>query len=110
MKNPLITVFRMSIMVILAAKILNWFLHFSDETNRVLNIIMFSLIGTAYLVMGFKLENRLKRIIIMTCGIALIILNFFETNSIVSIAGILCILVPMLIARFNPDEQPINAK
>jgi hypothetical protein len=104
-KNALYTVFIILIALVLAGKVLNWILNFSDETNHILNSTMFILIGVAYIVVGFVWDNWLIKTAIITCGIFLIIMNFFESNTILNVIGIVCILTPMLIARFNKEKN-----
>jgi len=103
MKNTVFTAFRILIFLILIGKVLNWFLNFSDETNKLLNIAMFTLIGVGYIVMGYVWDNKFKKIVITTCGAFLIIMNFFDNTVALGIIGIVCILIPMLIARFYKE-------
>ena len=104
MKKTLFTIFRILIGIILVGKISNWFLNYSDETNHILNAGMFTLIGIAYLVGGFIWDKKLTNIIFLICGIYLIAMNFIDDFGLKSIIGIVCILTPMLIARFSPEE------
>lgn len=104
MKKTLFTIFRILIGIILVGKISNWFLNYSDETNQILNAGMFTLIGIAYLVGGFIWDKKLTNIIFLICGIYLIAMNFIDDFGLKSIIGIVCILTPMLIARFSPEE------
>ncbi len=105
MKNNLFTIFRISILLVLIAKILNWFFDFNDETNRMLNMTMFSLIGIAYLVMGYVWDTKLTKIVITICGLFLIGMNFLESSTLLHLFGIVCILTPMLIARFSKENN-----
>ena len=105
MKNTLLTAFRILIILVLTGKVLNWFLDFSPQTNQILNITMFTLIGIAYIVMGYVWDGKLRKIVITTCGVILIEMNFFDNTVALDIIGIVCILIPMLIARFYKDED-----
>lgn len=105
MKNTLFTAFRNLIVLVLIGKVLNWFLDFSAVTNQILNITMFTLIGIAYIVMGYVWDNKFKKIVITTCGVLLIAINFFDNTVALDIIGIVCILIPMLIARFYKGED-----
>lgn len=105
MKNVLSTIFRASIGIVLIGKILNWFLNFSDGINQMLNTSMFCLIGIAYIVIGYVWNKKLVKIIIITCGLFLIIMNFFPKNAVLYMLGIACILTPVLIARFNKEKE-----
>lgn len=104
MKNKIFTAFKILIALVLIGKILNWFLNFSQETNQQLNMAMFSLIGIAYVVMSYSWNQQLLRIGIMSCGLFLIVMNFFPATTPLEIVGIVCILAPMLIARFYKEK------
>ncbi len=108
MKNAFFTAFKFLIALVLIEKILNWFLKFSNETSQVLNIIMFSLIGIAYIAVGYVWNNKLLKTVILTCGVFLITMNFFDDNLILEIVRIVCILTPMLVARFNKVKNGEN--
>ena len=108
MKKILNIIFLILIGIVLIGKISNWFLNYSDETNQILNAGMFTLIGIAYLVGGFVWDKKLINIIFMVCGIYLIVMNFISDFGLKSIIGIVCILTPMLIARFSPEETDKN--
>lgn len=104
MKNILLKAFRFLILIILIGKISNWFLHYSDETNQMLNAGMFTLIGIGYLMGGFIWKKKLTNIIFLVCGVYLIVMNFINDFSLNSIIGIICIVTPLLIVRFSPEE------
>ncbi|MDF3076683.1 MAG: hypothetical protein K0S09_572 [Sphingobacteriaceae bacterium] len=101
----LFQVFRVLIAIILVAKISNWFFHFNDETNRLLNAAMYCLIGIAYLAMGFIWDGKLFKLLIIACGLFLIVVNFVTPNTILNILGIVCILTPLLIARTYKESK-----
>lgn len=101
MKNILFIIFRVLIALVLIGKILNWFFNFSDELNQMLNLTMYTLIGIAYLAMAYVWDGKLLKIVIMICGTFLIIRSFLSDSIAFDIAGIICILMPMLIARFT---------
>ena len=105
MKKTLYTIFTGLIFVILIGRMLGWVLHFSEAVNNVLNIVMFSLIGITYIVMAVVWDNRLVKILMFICGVFMIAINFFESNSTLNIIGIACMLTPMLIARFSNEKD-----
>lgn len=96
------------LMILIAANISDWFFNYSSETNHVLNSAMFTLIGIAYLTFSWGIEKTVLKIIIGTCGIYLIAMNFLSDNTWVSIIGIVCLLVPMIIGKFLPDDGEEN--
>ncbi|MBY0478982.1 MAG: hypothetical protein K2Q24_15145 [Chitinophagaceae bacterium] len=105
MKNILFTLFKILIAFVLVGKFLNWFLDFNDRTNQMLNSTMFTLIGITYIVMGNTWQHPFKKMTIITCGVYLIGMNFFNKHTALDIIGIICILVPMLIARFYKEDR-----
>ncbi len=105
MKNKLFKLFQILVIMIFIGKILNWFLKFDTGTNQILNTAMFCLIGIAYLVMGYVWDKKILKILITACGIFLIVMNFVPGRTWLSILGIVCILVPMIIARFQKKEN-----
>jgi hypothetical protein len=108
MNKFFIQVFLVLIGIVLIGKISNWFLHYNDFTNQILNIFMFCLLGIAFIITGFSWENKLIKSIFISCGILLITLNFFPKNSILQILGILGILTPMLITKFYKRTEMPN--
>ncbi|MCJ8497127.1 sodium/glutamate symporter [Chryseobacterium salipaludis] len=108
MKKNLHKLFLILIGIVLIGKLSSWFLNYNDETNHILNIGMFTLIGIAYLVGGFVWGKKPVNIIFLTCGTYLIIMNFIGDFGLKPIIGIVCILTPMLIARFSRDETDEN--
>lgn len=108
MKTALVNIFKIFAVTILAAKILNWFLHFSPQTNELVNSVMFILIGIAYLVVGYKFKDTFRRMVMRACGMYLLIMNFLENNTLLTIGGILCLVIPMLMSRFYREKRLLN--
>src|SRR5690242_12510867 len=105
MKNILFTIFKVLIVLVLTGKIVNWFVNFSDETNYLLNTVMFCLIGISYLVMGYVWETKWVKGVAFACGLFIIVMNFLPKNITADIFGIACILIPMLIAGFYKEKD-----
>jgi len=105
MKKTLTLIFQVLLGIVLLGKISNWFLDYSEETNHMLSAGMFTLIGVAYLVGGFVWEKKLTNVIFLICGTYLIAMNFISDFELKSILAIVCILTPMLLARFSPKES-----
>ena len=105
MKNALFTLFRIAIALVLVGKILNWSLDFSDETNRFLNMTVFGLIGIAYIVTGFAWDQMWKRMLTTACGILLLVVNFFESRTVLTLLGLTCLLTPILLARLHQRKD-----
>lgn len=110
MKKTAIIVFRVLIGLVLIGKISNWFLDYSDETNKILNTAMFCLIGIAYIFVGITWDKKWMKLVFIVCGLYLIVMNFLEPHVMLSIIGILCTLIPILIARFLPAEKELEVK
>ena len=109
MKKILHKIFLTLLGIILIGKISNWFLNYSDETNQILNIGMFTIIGISFLFMGFTLKKKLLNIMYIVCGTYLIGMNFIGNFQLKSIIGIICILAPILVAKLSPEESDNKA-
>jgi hypothetical protein len=72
--------------------------------NRVIHGVMFTLIGLAYLVMAYAWAPAFPRLVIFLCGLLLLVLTFLDKNTWSDITRIGCIVVPMLIARFQKEK------
>ncbi|MFD2516010.1 hypothetical protein ACFSRY_19210 [Pontibacter locisalis] len=105
MKKALLLIFIILIGIILIGKISNWFLNYSYETNHIINTAMYTLIGIAYLVGGFIWNKKLINIIFLICGLYLTGMNFIADFGLKSVIGFICILLPMLIARFSSEQR-----
>ncbi len=105
MKKISLKIFFILIGIVLIGKISNWFLNYSDETNEILNTIMFCLIGISYLAFSWTFEKNVMKFVFAICGIYVILMNFIPDYSWDSIIGIVCILTPMIIGRFLPEEE-----
>ncbi len=91
--------------IVLIGKVFGRFLDFSDETHQLLNTAMFSLIGVSYLTFAWAYEKPLLKAIFLICGIYVILMNFIpDFGWMKTIIGIVCILTPMIIGRFFPNE------
>jgi hypothetical protein len=105
MKKTTHFLFTILIFIVLIARIVGWFVNFSDDIDKILTTAMFTLIGIAYVVMGFTWDNKLSQFIMVTCGVLLIVFNFFETTMTLNIIGIVCILTPLIIARLDQKKR-----
>ncbi len=108
MKNLAFILFKVALFSVLIGKVLNWFLNFSDQVNQILNTSMFCLLGIGYFIAGLAWTNKWLKGIFIACGIYLVVMNLIEKNTFLTVIGIACILSPMLIARFSPDEKEEN--
>ena len=106
MKNTLLKIFRLLFIIVLIAKILNWFLNFSEATNQILNVVMFSLIGLYFIVVGYQFNGKTLKVIFLICGSYLIVMNFFPKNTVLTLIGIACVLIPLVIGRFSKETRP----
>ncbi|MEY8847216.1 hypothetical protein AB9K26_00215, partial [Psychroserpens sp. XS_ASV72] len=83
-------------------------LNFDYETNKILNITMFCLIGIAYLAFAWAFDNIKLKIVLTICGIYLIVMNFIPQFSWNSIIGIACILTPMIIGKVLSKKDELE--
>ncbi len=66
---------------------------------------MFSLIGIAYLTISWVFDKTILKTVFAICGIYLIIMNFITDSSWSSIIGIVCLVIPIIIGKFLPEEK-----
>lgn len=100
-----VQIYRILLAIVVVGKISNWFLNYSDETNKILSTAMFCLIGMAYLVLAWAFDKFILKLIFLSCGLYLIVLNFLANFGWNSIIGIVCVLTPIIIGRFLPEED-----
>ena len=105
MKKAIIIVPILAFAGIFIAKISNWFFHYSDETNKWINMTMFCFIGIWYIADSFKQRTREIQALFLACGIYLILMNFFERTSVISIVGIISIILPVYFIRKNRKRK-----
>jgi hypothetical protein len=105
MRNIIFTIFKILIAIVLFGKLLGIVLNFSNGINQILNIAMFSLIGISYVVIGYIWDDKISKTLFITCGLYLIIMNFFQSMVVLNILSIVCILTPMLLSYFNMRKQ-----
>jgi uncharacterized membrane protein len=105
LRSNTLKIYRILIGIVLIGKISNWFLNYSDETNKILSTAMFCLIGIAYLSFSWAFDKTILKLLLAICGMYLIIMNFIPDFSWNSIIGIVCILTPMIIGKFFTKED-----
>ncbi|KIA82574.1 hypothetical protein OA84_10460 [Kaistella solincola] len=71
---------------------------------------MFIVIGIAFMIFSYALSNKLNKSIVFLCGVYLIVMNFLPDNEVISIIGIICLVVPMLIGRFSREMREIDSE
>ncbi|RXK61945.1 hypothetical protein ESA94_02730 [Lacibacter luteus] len=107
MPKLLLGILRAALLLILALKIINLFLHFPKEINALLNAAMFTLIGINFILVGSKWDKPIIKIIFSVCGLYLVVMNFFSSTALLNVIGIVCILTPIIIARFSTDKEKL---
>lgn len=99
----LVTVSILAILVLLA-KMSNWFMDYDEQTAGLINTIMFVVIGLAWCVFGFFREDRKTGAIIIACGLYLMVMSFLPESDLLNVLAIVGMLVPMLISRFRKGK------
>lgn len=105
MKKVIRIIYLVLLAAVLIGKISGLFLHYSDETNKILDTIMFSMIGFFYLVTSWAFDKKIIKITLAVCGIYLIVMNFIPDFNVKSIIGIICIITPLIIGRFSSKNS-----
>ncbi|WP_460219658.1 hypothetical protein [Psychroserpens sp. MEBiC05023] len=100
MKKVIYIILMSLLILVLLAKISNWFFRYAPETNDIINTAMYSLIGICYIIGAFTWNKTWIKSILLLSGIYLIVMNFVADFDIKSIIGIICMLTPILIGKF----------
>lgn len=98
-------VFFVAITFVLLAKIMNWFMHFSDHVNHIITTFMFILIGIAYMYEGINYNSNWKRITTIACGVFLIAMNFLEKNFLLQTIAVVCLIIPRVINYYATKKE-----
>lgn len=101
MKNIFNRILLILLLIAILGQISDWFFNYSEEVKSVLSTMMFTLIGVCYIVWGYRLKNDLVKIIIIVGGVYLIVMNFIYQSTLAIIVGIVCVITPMLLAKFT---------
>ena len=104
-KNKAILFFQLLCGIVLIGIISDWFLSYSDETNQIISIALFSLIGVGYIAFAWAIDRKILRMILLVCGIYLIVMNFFNDSALRSVLTITGVLIPLLIGKFLPEKE-----
>lgn len=102
-------IFLVASAIVVGGKVLNLFMHFDSQTNRILNTFMFCLIGIAYIAESFDVKIVLGKIVGILSGVFLIVMNFIPKNNTLYVFIVIAIIVPWLIffilkKKANNDE------
>lgn len=103
MKKNAFSLLRVLVAIILLAKILGWFLNYNEKTNTIINSLMFIVIGIYYLIFGVALTELKLKITLIISGIFLICMNFLPNSIVLSIIGIACIIIPILLVKYSKE-------
>ena len=110
MKKQIINAVYILAILILAAKISNWFIHFNTDISQAINMAMFCFIGIAYLFFAATLPSIKSKIGVALCGLFLISMNLIPQSTATEIVGIVCIIIPMVIKRFSKEAKTAEAE
>lgn len=105
LKNNASNIYLVLFGIVLLGKVSNWFLNYSDQTNEILNTVMFCVIGIAYVAFSWGFKKAIPKLVFAICGIYVILMNFIPDFSWVPIIGIVCIVTPMIIRRFYAQDE-----
>ncbi len=100
MTRKLVLFFGLLALIVLLGKFSNWFLHYSDATNRLLDTLMFCIIGLGCLGFTFAFSNKIIKAALAICGLYLMTMYFIPEFYGKKIIGICCILTMLFAGRF----------
>lgn len=102
-------VFRVLFTLVLVGYIILWTLNPGEEYHFILNTAMFILIGMAYLAYAWALDRIKHKLTVLICALYLMVMNFldFSQNTLI---GIFCIIIPLAIAYYLPDDEKTSVE
>ena len=103
-KTIKITVFIL-LMIVLIAKVSNWFFNFSEAIKNIIDIVMFCLIGFVYIFWSVYQPKMKYKGLLIVCGAVIILMNFIRSIVWIKIAGIVCILIPLILFQFQGNKE-----
>lgn len=113
MLKSVFTIFRILIIATLIAQISTWFIDYPMNVKEGINMTMFILIGIFYIGMGILWDGWIWKLIMIACGAFLIAIQFIAQNDVLTILGIICVIVPLVLARvtkINGEQTPPNSE
>ena len=102
--KKVIVAFTVLLAIVVIAQISSRIVDYNEETNELLDIALFSLIGIPYLGYSWVSKRKVLKLIFLTCGIYLIVMNFLS-ESIYEWIAIICVVTPLLIIMFLPEKE-----
>lgn len=108
MKKNFSKLLNIVFVVVFVGKISNWFLNYTATINNILNTAMFSIIGLLFIAGGFLWKRKWVNALYIISGLYLIIMNFIPDFSGKSIIGIACLLTPIILTKFLPEDKSVK--
>lgn len=108
MKKYLDLIIQILIIGVIIVLISNWYFDYSEETNQVIRKTMFILIGISFILSSPGWKVKSNRYLFIFCGLYLFAMNFIPKKTVFTIAGIICILVPLIIIKFSKEAKQLD--
>jgi hypothetical protein len=102
--KKVIGAFAILLGLVVLGKISSRIFDYNDETDKLLSIALFSMLGITYLGYSWVSHKKVLKLFFLSCGIYLIVMNFLDAPIFKWIA-IVCVLTPLLIILFSPKKN-----
>lgn len=102
--KKLIGAFAILLAFVVLGKISSGIFDYSEETDKLLSIALFSMIGITYLGYSWISYKKVLKLFFLSCGIYLIVMNFLD-EPIYKWIAIVCVLSPLLIILFSREKN-----
>ena len=102
--KKVIGVFAILLTLVLLGKISSRIFDYNEETDKLLSIALFSMLGITYLGYSWVSKKKVLKLFFLSCGIYLIVMNFLD-QPIYKWIAIVCVLTPILLIFFSPDKN-----
>lgn len=105
MKTKLKQIMLIIGILLIIAKISEYFIAYNHSTLETFTHIMFMVIGGFYFVVGFYLKKTFLKMVFFISGLYLLIMNFLPESTVVTLIGIVLLLVSISLMRYSPEVK-----
>lgn len=94
-----------SLLLVIIAKIARRFVGLSPETNEILTIILFCLIGISFLMWATEALKNWAKAVFVLIGVYVIVSNFLEQTDLVVYTKIGLVILAFIVKRLIREKE-----
>ncbi len=104
MRKVIYVVFILACLIIIAGKILDWFIDFDPAVSSGLNIAMFSLLGLLWLSWAWAYDHKLIKALFFLGGCYLLIAKWISLPDFLHGLLVVAVIIPFILVRIKPSR------